>query len=105
MDWKSIETAPGDGSHVRPSSCTLDAFVGGPVHLAYYHTGFTDDPPVLLDVCESATAADEAINVHKEQRDRECEYEDAATWWTETRDIRTANAQISGGTPSAESPC
>ena len=74
-------------------SDNVDLLVGGTVHLAYYHTGFTDDPPTLLDVCDSAKAAGEAITVHKEQRDRGCEYEDAATWWTETRGIRTANDQ------------
>ena len=90
--WCQFE-AEGDK---RPSSCTLDAFVGDHVHLAYYHTGFIDDPPVLLDVCDSVTAADEAIIEHQAQRDRDCEYRDKAKWWNETRGIRTANGAHDG---------
>ena len=62
------------------------------VHLAYYHTGFTDDAPILIDVCDSEPVALDAIAIHKEQRDRQCEYKDLAHWWTEKRTIRTANS-------------
>jgi len=79
--------------HRELPNTQIKDLVGGVVHLAYYHTGFIDDPPILLDVCDSQTAAGEAIDAHKEQRDPEYEYEDAATWWTETRGIRTAHGK------------
>jgi len=58
------------------------------VYLAYYHTGFTDDPPLLIDICDYPAIATKAIDTHKAQRDTQCEHEDAATWWTETRRLR-----------------
>jgi hypothetical protein len=65
--------------------------VGGPVSLAYYHSGFTDDPPILLDVCESEAVASTVIEAHKQNRDRASEYKDKATWWTTRHAIRTTN--------------
>lgn len=62
------------------------------VYLAYYHTGFRDDAPILIEVCNSEAVALDAIAIHKEQRDRQCEYKDLSHWWTEKRTIRTANS-------------
>jgi hypothetical protein len=58
------------------------------VYLAYYHTGFTDDPPVLLDVFSSRDAANDFVESHKRARDRQGEYEDKAEWWVDGHVVR-----------------
>lgn len=52
------------------------------VYLAYYHTGFTDDPPQILGAYKSAEDANAVLEVHKHNRDRGYEYKNRASWWT-----------------------
>ena len=78
----------------------MKSLVGSCVFLAYYHTGFTDDPPELLDVCDSDASASAVIEAHKRERDRDCEFEDKATWWTQARAVRTANTSRTGQEPA-----
>ena len=93
IQWSnSSHTDTNAGSDASaPPPIASSGLVGETVHLVYYHTGFTDDPPVLLGVCASTDVAASVIAEHKRDRDRAREYENDATWWTETRAIRTAN--------------
>jgi hypothetical protein len=68
------------------------------VFLAYYHTGFTEDPPELLDVCDSEETANVVILSHQGNRNRDDEYK--PSWWTETRPIRTAT--VTPATPGGK---
>ena len=98
--WTKKIHAPNSEARRPAVAGTLPPLVDGSVFLAYYHTGFTEDPPELLDVCDSEASASAVIRTHKRNRDRGYEYEEngesAATWWTETRPIRTANAHADG---------
>ena len=58
------------------------------VVLAYYHTGFSCDPPELLDVCASVAVAESVLARHKATRDRGVEFRDKATWWVTSTLIR-----------------
>ena len=78
------------------SAGTVGGMVGCSVFLAYYHTGFNDDYPELLDVCDSEASAAAVIETHKQTRARECEYKDQAMWWMKVRAVRNAN-NITGG--------
>jgi len=73
------------------SGDTLKAIVGGTVFLAWYHNGFTDDPPMLLEVCDTPATVLDAIREHQRGRDKTVEYKDKATWWREARMVRAAN--------------
>lgn len=58
------------------------------VYLAYYHNGYTDDPPILLAVCALEVIALKVIKKHKKLRDRRFEYENEASWWTREHIIK-----------------
>ena len=69
----------------------MKPLVGGFVFLAYYWTGFTDDPATMLDVCDSRRTANAVLREHKRTRDAELEYGHRANWWVRQHAIRTAN--------------
>ena len=66
-------------------------FSGGSVFIAYYHPGFHDEGPTVLDVCESEAVALVVIEEHKRGGDRDYENEGKASWWVEERGVRTAD--------------
>ena len=74
---------------------TVQDLVGGFVFLAYYWTGFTDDPATMLDVCDSRRTANAVLREHKRTRNAELEYGHRANWWVKRQAIRTANSPIS----------
>ena len=67
--------------------------MSGTVFLAWYHTGFTDDPAMLLEVCDTPATVLDAIREHQHGRNKNVEYKNKATWWQEERQVRTANAR------------
>lgn len=59
------------------------------VWLAWYHNGFTDDYPVLLDICATKEIADSVVACHKKNRNKEYEYRDRrASWVVEKWDVK-----------------
>jgi hypothetical protein len=68
------------------------------VFLAWYHTGYTDDAPRLLAVCDSDATAGIVIAEHQWARDEYLEYEGKARWWTKELAVRT----IIGATAAGE---
>jgi len=63
------------------------------VYQAYYHSGFTDDRPRLLDICATTEIAESVINAHKRDRDPELEYKNNAWWRVVPRTVRTEEAE------------
>ncbi len=71
---------------------SADSFAAAPrppaeVFLAYYHTGFTDDAPVLLAACATKAAADAAIAEHK-LTTRDFAYDGGESWWVKSEPVR-----------------
>ena len=58
------------------------------VYLAYYHTGFIDDAPLLLAVCDSEKVATVFIEDHKKKRDEELECMEKARFWIKEVPLR-----------------
>jgi len=58
-----------------------------PVHLAWYHDGYTDNSPDLLGVCVHPRRALRLLKEHKDTRDATYEYKDQARWWIEEKEL------------------
>lgn len=77
------------------------------VWLAWYHDGFTDDPPELIGLYATEKLADGGMESHKATGDRTIEYKDRAKWWKEEKQIvwqQPAFGYVDTSNPPCQSP-
>jgi hypothetical protein len=62
---------------------------GMKVYLAYYHAGFQSSPPRVIAVCSTRQKAQELLEgiMASDDRDRDLEHEDHASWWVQERTV------------------
>ena len=65
--------------------------------LAWYHDGYTGNPPALLAVCDHRRTAEAVVDRHKATRDTRAEFMDKASWWVRKRMVTTMRKGAEGG--------